>query len=83
MVIIIPIIITYKLFTGPVDSLEVINQHYNDSLHSYNFSPTISYTEPVGKNQVIELSYSYTFSKNNTVNNTYDYVDSLHGYQII
>ncbi len=70
----------YKLFSGPVDSLEVINQHYNDSLHSYNISPTISYTEPVGKNQVIELNYSYAFSKNNTVNNTYDYVDSLHSY---
>lgn len=70
----------YKLFSGPPDSLEVINQHYNDSLHSYNFSPTLSYTEPVGKNQIIELNYNYTFSKNNTINNTYDFVDSLHSY---
>lgn len=70
----------YKLFSGSFDSLQVINQHYNDSLHSYNFSPTLSYTEPVGKNQVIEINYNYTYNKNNTVNNTYDFLDSAHGF---
>ena len=70
----------YKLSSGTPDSLEVINQHYYDSLHSYNISPTISYTEPVGKNQIIELNYNYTYSKSNTVNNTYDYIDSLRGF---
>jgi hypothetical protein len=69
----------YKL--GPADSVEVLNQYYNDSLHSYNISPTLSYTEPVGKNQIIELNYNYTWNKNNTVNNTYDYLDSLHDYK--
>jgi hypothetical protein len=71
----------YKLpsSTGP-DSTQVLNQFYNDSLHSYNFSPTLSYTEPVGKNQVIELNYNYTYVQNNTVNNTYDFVDSVHEY---
>jgi hypothetical protein len=70
----------YKLPTGPSDSLQVINQHYNDSLHSYNISPTLSYTEPVGKNQIIELNYNYTYNKSTTINNTYDFVDSAHGY---
>lgn len=70
----------YKLFPGSFDSLQVINQHYNDSLHSYNFSPTLSYTEPVGKNQVIEINYNYAYNKNNTVNNTYDFLDSAHGF---
>jgi len=70
----------YKLFPGSFDSLQVINQHYNDSLHSYNFSPTLSYTEPVGKNQVIEINYNYTYNKSNTVNNTYDFLDSAHGF---
>lgn len=57
-----------------------LNQYYNDSLHSYNFSPTLSYTEPVGKNQVIELNYNYTYNQSRTINNTYDYVDSLKGF---
>jgi hypothetical protein len=65
----------YKL--GRTDSL---NQYYNDSLHSYNISPTISYTQPVAKNQVIEINYNYSLNKNNTINNTYDFVDSAKGY---
>jgi hypothetical protein len=71
----------YKLASGNPDSIQVLNQFYNDSLHSYNFSPTLSYTEPVGKNQIIEINYNYTWIKNNTINNTYDYVDSLHDYK--
>jgi hypothetical protein len=62
---------------GRTDSL---NQYYNDSLHSYNFSPTLSYTEPIAKNQVIEINYNYTYNKNNTINNTYDYSNASHGY---
>ncbi|HVT85729.1 MAG TPA: outer membrane beta-barrel protein [Chitinophagaceae bacterium] len=70
----------YKLFPGTSDSVETINQHYFDSLHSYTISPTFSYTEPVGKNKIIELNYNYTYSKSNTVNSTYDFVDSLGGF---
>lgn len=70
----------YKLISRTSDSSETINQHYYDSLHSYRISPTFSYTEPVGKNKIIELNYNYTYSKSNTVNNTYDFVDSLGGF---
>jgi hypothetical protein len=69
----------YKL--GPADSVELLNQYYNDSLHSYSISPTLSYTEPVGKNQIIELNYNYSWNKSTTINNTYDYVDSMHNYK--
>ena len=68
-----------KSFDG-LDSSQLLNQFYNDSLHSYIFSPTLSYTEPVGKNQILEFNYNYTYTSNHTVNNTYDYVDSLHEY---
>ncbi len=63
------------------DTVKIINQYYNDSLHSYAFTPTLSYTEPVGKNQIIEFRYSYNYNHSNTINNTYDYVDSLHDYK--
>ncbi len=55
----------------------VLNQYYNDSLHSYTISPTLSYTEPVGKNQIIELNLNHTTIHNNTVNNTFDFSDSV------
>jgi hypothetical protein len=65
----------YKLNTT-----QILNQHYTDTLHSGTFSPTLSYTEPIGKNQIIELNYNYTYNKSTTNNNTYDYIDSLKGF---
>ena len=65
----------YKL--GRVDT---INQYYNDSLHTVTFSPTLSYTEPVAKNQIIELNLNYTYTHSRTINNTYDYSDTTLGY---
>ena len=63
-----------------LNAIDTINQFYNDSLHSYSFSPTLSYTEPIGKNQVLELNYNYTYNNNTTVNNTYDYDNNSHGF---
>ncbi|MHA4810171.1 outer membrane beta-barrel protein [Flavitalea flava] len=63
---------------GTVDTL---NQYYNDSLHSVTLSPTLSYTEPVGKNQIVELTYNYTYVKSTTINNTYDYDDDAHDFK--
>jgi hypothetical protein len=66
----------YRL--GIVDTL---NQYIVDSLHSYSISPTLSYTEPVGRNQILELNYNYSYQNNVSVNNTYDFVDSLRDYK--
>jgi hypothetical protein len=63
-----------------LDSSFTINQYYNDSLHSYTISPTLSFTQPVGKNEIVELNYNYTHTSTNTINNTFDFVDSAHEY---
>ncbi len=65
----------YKL-----DSLQNINQHYNDSLHSYSINPTLNYTEPVGKHTYLLLTYGYSYNSSKTVNNTYDYDDIIQKY---
>jgi hypothetical protein len=65
-----------------LDSIKVLHQYYNDSLHSVSFSPTISYTEPVGKNQIIELNYNYSYNHNKSIGNTYDYDDSLKDFTV-
>jgi hypothetical protein len=67
-------------FYRPV-SIDTLNQYYADSLHSYTISPTLSYTEPVGKNQILEFNYNYTYQHNVSINNTYDFVDSLRSYK--
>ncbi len=62
-------------------SVDTLNQYYVDSLHSYTISPTLSYTEPIGKNQILEFNYNYTYQHNVSVNSTYDYLDSLKDYK--
>jgi hypothetical protein len=61
-----------------LDSIQVLNQHYNDSLHSVSLSPTLSYTQPITRNSILELNYNHSYNRSVTTNNTYDY-DSLHG----
>ena len=58
-------------FYKPFVKIDTINQHYVDSSKSINLNPTVSYTEPIGKNQMIELRYSYGYTNSTSINNTY------------
>ena len=40
-------------------STDTLNQYIVDTLHAYTISPTLSYTEPVGKNQILEFNVNY------------------------
>jgi len=64
--------------TGPVSS--TLNQFYNDSLHSVSLSPTLAYTEPLGKKMMLQLSYNHGYTKSTTINNTYAWDDATKGY---
>jgi hypothetical protein len=61
-------------------SFDTLNQYNVNATHNYSISPTLSYTEPVGKNQILEFNYNYTYQHNTSLNNTYDYTDSLQSY---
>jgi hypothetical protein len=63
--------------TGRVDTL---NQYYIDSAHSFAYSPTLSYTEPLSKNQILEFRYTYGYSKNYSTNKTYEYNNVTNAY---
>src|SRR6185295_5113569 len=41
---------------------------------------TLSYTEPIAKDQILEFNYNHSYTNNKTLNTTYDFVDSTHGY---
>ncbi len=60
-------------FYKPIVKKDTINQYYRDSSKSIGLNPTLSYTEPIGRNQMIELRYSYSYNNSTTVNNTYRY----------
>ncbi len=60
-------------FYGAHPSSAILNQYYVDSFHSFSFTPTVSYTEPIAKNQILEFRYSYNTNTNHSVNNTYEF----------
>lgn len=64
--------------TGTVAT--TLNQFYNDSLHSVSLTPTLSYTEPLGKSVMLQLSYNHGYTKSTTINNTYAYDDATKGF---
>ncbi|PZX60516.1 TonB-dependent receptor [Hydrotalea sandarakina] len=67
-------------FYVPFVKTDTINQRYIDSSNNFTISPTLSYTEPIGKNQIIEINYNYSYSSNNSVNKTYNYDNNAHEF---
>jgi len=67
-------------FFVPITKIDTINQYYISSSHAFTFSPTLSYTEPIAKNQMIELNYNYSNSHNVSTNNTYEMSNVTKGY---
>jgi len=57
---------------------DTTNQYYISDSKGNTFSTTVAYTEPVGKNQLIELNYNNTYSNNTANRITYNY-DSTTG----
>lgn len=60
--------------------VDTLNQFYIDSLRSWTVTPTVSYTEPLSKNQILQFTYYHSYTNSKTINDTYDYVDSLKSY---
>ncbi len=60
-------------YSKPFVKTDTINQFFVDSSKSFTFNPTVSYTEPIAKNQMLELRYSYSNNNSTTINRTYQY----------
>ncbi len=52
---------------------DTINQVYNSNPETKSYGTTVSYTEPVGRNQLIELNYNYSYNRNTSGKHTYQY----------
>lgn len=53
--------------------VDTINQINNSNSDGKNINTTISFTEPVGKGQLIELNYRYAYSNNTNGKHTYGF----------
>jgi hypothetical protein len=60
-----------KFYTGSNNQTDTLDQYNISSLRSSTISPTLSYTEPLSKNQILEFKYSYSNYNSNSINNTY------------
>jgi len=65
---------------SPSDYTDVINQQSISSSSGINISPTLSYTEPLGKNQILEMNYNYSYSKNLSNRDSYAYDSATGAY---
>ena len=64
----------------PYQRIDTINHYTNDTSRSYSISPTISYTEPLGKKSILEFRYNFSYNNNVNINNTFRYVAAEHSY---
>jgi hypothetical protein len=73
---------TYAIntFAVPVAKTDTLNQHYFSASNSFSVSPTVSYTEPLGRNQMLELNYNFSHSNSNSSNDTYALDKATKGY---
>ena len=67
-------------FYTPIAKTDTINQYYISSSRSFSVSPTVSYTEPLGRNQMLELNYNFSHSHSNSSNDTYELSNLTKGY---
>ncbi|MEP6747632.1 MAG: outer membrane beta-barrel protein [Bacteroidota bacterium] len=56
---------------SPLDYTDTLNQNIVTSSTGLTVSPTLSYTEPIGKNKILEFNYNYSYSKNTSERYTY------------
>jgi hypothetical protein len=54
----------------------LINQQYTQPTYGYTLSSSLSYTEPIDSNSIIQLNYSPSVNENNTEKKTFNY-DSI------
>ena len=68
---------------GAVDSIIDINQHAFQENESGNNSISGSYTEPMGKNKLVEVNYAYSVSNNTSDKKTYDFNSGSGKYDML
>jgi uncharacterized membrane protein YgcG len=67
---------------GSIARLQNQDQQNTQNNGTHNNTLSISYTEPMGKNQVLELNYAYTNNKSNSDKKTYNYNPSNGKYDV-
>jgi len=58
----------------------ILNQQYTQPTFGYTYSSTLTYTEPIDSNSILQIDYNPSVNYNNTNKRTYNYDSTLEGY---
>jgi len=61
-------------------SSTTLNQQYTQPTFGYTYSSTLTYTEPIDSNSILQIDYNPSVNYNNTNKRTYNYDSTLEGY---
>jgi hypothetical protein len=78
--------ISSNIFYNPDSSVDrTYNQDRNSQQKTYTHNNVVSssYTEPIGKDKLLELNYAYTNNKNTSDKKTYDYDAGSGKYNVL
>ena len=56
----------------PSHTIDTVLQNVITGSTGFSISPTLSYTEPLAKNQMMEINYNFNYTKNTSERNTYN-----------
>ena len=59
------------------------DQNVRQETHSYNNVVSSSYTQPLGKDKLLELNYAYTHNRNTSDKSTYNFDSTSGKYEIV
>lgn len=62
------------------NTYDTVNQQYTSTSKSNGISTTLTYTEPIAKYQLLQLAYNYSYTKNNSNRNTYNFDSATMAY---
>ncbi len=66
-----------------LNKIDTINQQFFTKNIGNNISSTISYTEPIGKNQQLEFNFNNSYSINTSDRQTFKYDSSSHNFKMV
>jgi hypothetical protein len=74
----------YKYYTRneTVYDSTIIDQESEQKIHGFNNTISTSYTEPIGRNKILELNYAYTNNNSTSDRKTFD-IDSITQKQVV
>lgn len=71
---------TTDRYTGNTDSVSSFNQRSQLLAGNYTIAPNLSYTEPISKTSMLQLSIGTSYTYSQSAKNTYDYDPSRQEY---